>query len=583
MGPSARSSSAHRASPRARPLAAKDERLVAYRAKRDFHRTAEPEGAARAQGQGAYVVQKHRARRLHYDLRLELDGVLKSWAVTRGPSLDPSEKRLAVRTEDHPLDYGSFEGTIPKGEYGGGEVMLWDRGRWTPKGDPHRGLADGRLELILEGERLRGGFALVRVPRRGKELKENWLLVKMKDGQADADLDPTREWTRSVTTGRSFAEIADGETRAPRLPKFRAPQLATPAAEPPAGEDWLHEIKFDGYRALVATAGGKCRVYTRSGLDWTAKFSGIAEAAAQLPMKSALIDGEIVALEESGRSDFGLLQKMLEKRPRALVFYAFDLLELDGEDVSNESLLERKNRLAALLAEPPAAIRYSGHVIGAGARFLAECRRMGLEGVVSKRVDRPYLSRRTRAWIKVKCLGRDEFVVGGYRPSTKKGRDFASLLLGEFVDGELRYRGRVGAGFSDRDLAQIGAALRAHARKTSPFAAVPAEIARHARYVAPRLVVEIDYTERTKEGVLRHPTFIGLREDKPASEVSSPTSCNPRPHAEEVAKRPSRSTRARSSSQRMKAPSSFETRPAAAPQDEGASIPTPREPKRGQR
>lgn len=502
---------------------AEGDKLAAYRAKRDFRRTAEPVGVARTNGLGAYVVQKHRARRLHFDFRLELDGVLKSWAVTRGPSLDPSEKRLAVRTEDHPLDYGSFEGTIPKGQYGGGEVMLWDRGRWTPKGDPRRGLEEGRLEFTLHGERLEGGFALVRMKGRRGEAKENWLLVKMKDADADADFDPTREWTRSVATGRSFEEIAEGETaHSPPLPKFRPPQLAMSATAPPAGENWLHEIKFDGYRALIATAGGRSRVYTRSGLDWTKKFSGIAEAAAQLPVKSALVDGEIVALDENGRSDFGLLQQQLEKRPRALLYYAFDLLELDGKDISREALIERKSRLAALLEEAPSAIRYSGHVIGAGARFLAECRRMGLEGVVSKRIDKPYLSRRTRSWIKVKCFGRDEFVVGGYSPSTKQGREFASLLLGDFEDGALHYRGRVGAGFSDGDLARIGAALRALARKSSPFVALPAEIARHARFVAPRLVVEIDYTERTKEGLLRHPVFVGLREDKPAREVAAP-------------------------------------------------------------
>ncbi|WP_159729294.1 non-homologous end-joining DNA ligase [Methylosinus sp. Ce-a6] len=530
MGSSARS--ARRAAPaapcpRARGEGEGEPPLAARRAKRDFRRTAEPVGALRTKGQGAYVVQKHRARRLHFDFRLELDGVLKSWAVTRGPSLDPREKRLALRMEDHPLDYGSFEGTIPEGQYGGGEVMLWDRGRWTPKGDPRRGLDEGRLEFTLRGERLEGGFALIRTPRRrgekkkSGEKKENWLLVKTKDANADADFDPMREWTRSVATGRSFEEIAAGEAARRPLPKFRRPQLATPAAAPPQGEHWLHEIKFDGYRALVATAGGRSRVYTRSGLDWTSKFSGIAEAAAQLPARSALVDGEIVALDEKGRSDFGLLQQLLEKRPRALFFYAFDLLEQDGEDVSGETLIERKSRLAALLEEAPSAIRYSGHVVGAGARFLAECRRMGLEGVVSKRIDRPYLSRRTRSWIKVKCLGRDEFVVGGYRPSTKKGREFASLLLGEFENGALHYRGRVGAGFSDGALARIGAALRALARKSSPFAALPAEIARQARFVAPRLVVEIDYTERTKEGLLRHPVFNGLREDKPAREVGA--------------------------------------------------------------
>jgi bifunctional non-homologous end joining protein LigD len=495
--------------------------LEAYRAKRDFSRSREPRGHAprEAAGQGAYVVQKHRARRMHFDLRLELDGVLKSWAVTRGPSLDPSEKRLAVRTEDHPLDYGAFEGTIAEGQYGAGEVMLWDRGHWSPQGDARAGLEQGHFKFTLQGERLKGGFALTRLPRRGKERRENWLLVKEKDRFADPDRDPIREWTKSVASGRGFSEIATGDARPARLPKFRAPQLATLAAAPPSGGDWLHEIKFDGYRAIVATAGGTARVYTRSGLDWTDKLSRIAEAVAQLPMRSALLDGEIVALDECGRSDFGRLQKALETRADGLVYYVFDLLEIDGEDISKAPLAERKARLAELTRAAPAAVSYSDHLRGDGPRFLAECCRMRLEGVVSKRADLPYVSRRTLGWIKTKCLGRDEFVVGGFRPSTKKGRPFASLLLGENAGGALRYRGRVGAGFSDRDLARVAAMLRE--RKTSPFADLPRDIARAARFVAPRLVVEIAYAERTTDGVLRHPSFIALREDKPASEVSA--------------------------------------------------------------
>lgn len=523
---------------------AKSAALETYRAKRDFTRTSEPKGAApraAVAAGGAYVVQKHQARRLHFDFRLELDGVLKSWAVTKGPSLDPRDKRLAVRTEDHPLEYGSFEGTIPKGEYGGGAVMVWDRGTWTPQGDPRRGLETGRLKFDLHGERLQGGFALVRLPRRGEESRENWLLVKEKDSDADPSVDPIREWTKSVVTGRSFAEIAAGDDvwsskegarrpipDAPRrakgvlsLPKFRAPQLATLAVEPPSGSEWLHEIKFDGYRVIAATAGGKSRLYTRSGLDWTAKFGRIGEAIAQLPMRSALIDGEAVVTDDEGRSDFGRLQRALETRADVLTFYAFDLLELDGEDIVATQLVDRKARLAELLRQAPAAIQYSDHIVGGGPKFLAECCRMRLEGVVSKRANRPYVSGRTLGWIKTKCMGRDEFVIGGFRPSTKKARPFASLLLGEFDGDEFHYRGRVGAGFGDRDLADIVKKLRKLARETPPFVDVPKAIRREARWVEPRLVAEVAYAERTADGYLRHPSFIALREDKPAREVKT--------------------------------------------------------------
>lgn len=523
---------------------AKSASLETYRAKRDFTRTSEPKGAAARPdrtGQGAYVVQKHQARRTHFDFRLELDGVLKSWAVTRGPSLDPREKRLAVRTEDHPLEYGAFEGAIPKGEYGAGAVMIWDRGTWTPQSDPRRGLETGRLKFDLDGERLKGGFALVRLPPRGKESRENWLLVKERDRNADASADPIREWTKSVATGRGFEEIAagddvwsskDGARRsspdAPRRakgvlspPKFRAPQLATLALEPPSGSDWLHEIKFDGYRVIAATAGGKSRLYTRSGLDWTAKFQRLGEAIAQLPARSALIDGEVVVTDDEGRSDFARLQRALETRADILTFYAFDLLELDGEDIASARLADRKARLAELLRQAPASIRYSDHIIGGGPKVLAECCHMKLEGVVSKRADRPYVSGRTLGWIKCKCMGRDEFVIGGFRPSTKKARAFASLLLGEFDGGELHYRGRVGAGFGDRDLGDIARKLRKLARATPAFVDVPNAIAREARWVEPRLVAEIAYAERTAAGYLRHPSFIALREDKPARDVKA--------------------------------------------------------------
>jgi bifunctional non-homologous end joining protein LigD len=497
--------------------------LDAYRAKRDFTRTREPKGRdasrpAQRQG-GAYVIQKHRARRTHFDLRLELDGVLKSWAVTRGPSLDPRETRLSIRTEDHPLDYGGFEGTIPKGEYGGGEVMLWDRGSWTPQGDARRGIESGHFKFTLAGERLKGGFALTRLPRRGKERQESWLLVKEKDRFADPARDPIREWTKSIATGRGFEEIAEGVEDEAQPPRFRGPQLATLRAAPPSGRDWLHEIKFDGYRALVASASGRARLYTRSGLDWTDRFPHIAEAVAQLPMRSVLVDGEIVATDEHGRSDFGRLQEALDGHSDLLIYYLFDLLEIDGADVAKAPLIERKARLAELLREAPAALRYSDHLAGDGPRFFAECCRMGLEGVVSKRADRPYVCGRSLAWIKTKCFGRDEFVIGGYRRSTKKGRPFASLLLGEYEGDMLRYRGRVGAGFAERDLERVASQMRE--RATSPFVDLPREIARESCFVEPRLLAEVSYAERTRDGVLRHPTFIALRQDKPAKEASS--------------------------------------------------------------
>ena len=522
--------------------------LEAYRAKRDFGRTREPTGStptpAEAPAGGLYVIQKHRARRLHFDFRLELDGVLKSWAVTRGPSLDPAEKRLAVRTEDHPLEYGSFEGTIPKGEYGGGEVMLWDRGAWTPKGDPHEGLEKGHLKFELHGERLKGGFSLVRLRSRQKEKRENWLLVKERDERADRSADPIRKWTKSVATGRTFEEITAGDDvwsskkgdavpRPPRrkerrpaqtlsMPRFRPPQLAVLSNTPPSGPEWLHEIKFDGYRALAAMAGGSAKLYTRSGLDWTEKFHGVAEAVAQLPARGALIDGEVVMPDETGRTDFGRLQRALDGGGETLRYYAFDLLELDGEDLAALPLIERKRRLAALLRDAPDVILYSDHMIGDGREILEQTCRMGLEGIMSKGADKPYVSRRTPGWIKSKCSGRDEFVIGGWRPSTKKERPFSSLLLGEFEDAKLRYRGRVGTGFDDARLAEIARELRPLARKTSPFADAPREAARDAKWVKPRVVAEIAYAERTADGYLRHPSFIGLREDRPASQVKAP-------------------------------------------------------------
>ncbi len=509
--------------------------LKSYQEKRDFARTAEPKGkvgrkAARKPRDNHFIIQKHDARRLHFDFRLELDGVLKSWAVTRGPSLNPADKRLAVHVEDHPIEYGSFEGTIPKGQYGGGTVMLWDEGTWRPQGDPHEGLKNGLLKFELDGERLKGGFALVRLPKKPKETRENWLLIKERDRYAEPGKDPVQRWTTSVATGRDLSQIAAGAPDPQtsksghakgRPPQFVAPELATLVATPPAGDDWLHEIKYDGYRALAALGGGRVRIFTRSGQDWTAKFSGVARALQDLDVKSALLDGEIVALDEEGRSSFARLQHGLREGKVPLTYFVFDLLELNGRSVRKEPLARRKEMLQKLLKPPPHAVRYSGDVVGHGAEVFAKACRMGLEGIVSKRADSPYLSRRTKSWLKIKCEGNDEFVIGGYRRSTKKGRAFASLLLGEYVGKDLHYRGRVGTGFDEDDLHDLGARLTKLARKSSPFVDAPAEIGRDACWVEPRLVAQISYTERTREGRLRHPSFLGLRGDKPAKSVQS--------------------------------------------------------------
>ena len=514
------------------------DRLDEYNTRRDFSRTAEPEGkAGHARRSGLrFLVQKHEATRLHYDLRLEWDGVLLSWAVTRGPSADPGEKRLAVRTEDHPLSYGEFEGTIPEGEYGGGTVMLWDQGTWTPAGDPEAGLAEGKLKFTLNGARMRGGWTLVRM--KTDDARENWLLIKERDTFAtDAPDALTEENSTSVKTGRNMAEIAAGATgakppsRSKPRPEFRKPQLATLVDAAPEGDGWIHETKFDGYRCLVALGKGGTRLFTRSGKDWTDRFAALEGAFDPLPCDSALIDGEVMAARTGKGSAFSALQAALgEGGP--LVFYAFDLLSLDGTDLTGAPQIERRERLAALFADLPqdGPLRLSAHVRGNGPEVFARACAAGGEGIVSKRADAPYRGRRTKAWRKVKCTRRQEFVIGGYAPSDKTGRPFASLLLGEFGPDGLRYRGRVGTGFSESDFEHLTGAMTP--RKTSPFAEVPKAVARGAKWVRPDLVAEIDFAELTADGHIRHGSYLGLREDKEAKTVTLET---PKDGAAEVA------------------------------------------------
>ena len=523
------------------PAGTRQDLLKDYKAKRDFAKTAEPRGRVKkSKSTLRFVVQKHDATRLHYDFRLELDGVLKSWAVTKGPSTNPADKRLAVHVEDHPLDYGDFEGTIPEGQYGGGTVMLWDEGTWEPIGDPHQGLEDGDLKFVLHGKRMKGEWVLVHMKGRDQQTRngprENWLLIKHRDRYATETDGLTEKFTTSVETGRDLDGIAKGlksrrKTAKPEprrqvwtggksvaLPEFRAPQFATLVDDVPAGRDWLFETKFDGYRALAAIAGSEVRIFTRNGNDWTRQFGRLVEPLAKLTKGSALIDGEICSFKD-GRTDFSTLKDALGSGG-PLVYFAFDLLELDGENLERLPLTERKAKLKKLLGKigDDADVQFSEHVVGNGEKVFAAMCEAGHEGVIAKLADSTYQHDRTKTWLKIKCLKRQEFVIGGWRPSDKK-TGFASLLLGTWEDGKLVYRGRVGTGFNARSHAAIQKALDAHARKDPPYDAVPRDIRRRAHWVEPELVGEVEYTEITPDGVLRHPSFVALREDKPARDV----------------------------------------------------------------
>ena len=542
--------------------------LKTYRAKRRFDVTSEPRGKAHPKRGHAYVIQKHAATRLHYDLRLELDGVMKSWAVTRGPSLNPDNKRLAVEVEDHPIGYNKFEGTIPKGQYGGGTVMIWDRGAWDPDEDPHKGLKKGHLSFHLDGEKLHGGWHLVRMHRRPGEKHNNWLLIKATDEGARGarDKDVLEELPLSVVSGRDLDEIAagaprrktkdkttektetavkkksrgkksatksttlraktptqrSGETAAP-LSDFIAPALATLVEKAPGAGNWIHEIKFDGYRLQARLDRGEVILRTRRGLDWTVRFKPIAARIGALPARKALIDGELVVEDEGGVSSFSLLQQDLQAgRADRMVFYVFDLLHLDGADIRKLPLTERKRRLADLIKRGPknAQLRLSESLDESGPVLHKHACRLGLEGIVSKRSDQPYRSGR-HDWLKIKCSDRQEFVVGGFAPSSADTHAVGALALGYYERGKLRYAGRTGTGFTHASSRTLYKTLKPFIRKTPAFGAVPAaERGKNAAiWLEPKLVAEVNFHGWTHDNHLRHASFQGLREDKMAKNV----------------------------------------------------------------
>jgi bifunctional non-homologous end joining protein LigD len=562
-----------------------------YERKRDFSKTSEPspsnkpfvpakagtqrkkpldsrlrgnervESGAAAAGQalgGQFVVQMHAARRLHYDLRLELDGVLKSWAVPNGPSLIADKKRLAVQTEDHPMQYLEFEGNIPKGEYGGGAMIVWDRGRWMPEGDPHFGLNKGHLAFALEGTRLNGRWHLVRMkPRPPANKKNEWLLIKVDDAFArrEGERDITDEETTSHLSGRTTQELAAaGEVRADHaarasiakarnkartatipdvskvrgarkrlLPVFLEPSLAAVCERPPSGPKWVHEIKHDGYRIQARIDGGKIKLLTRTGLDWTDRFMAIKQALPALRLSSALIDGEVVVEDDNGKSSLGNLQADLsEARQDRMRYYAFDLLYCEGFDLREATLIDRKALLEQILVGAPANIRFSEHLAEHdGPTILEHTCRLGLEGIVSKRIDLPYRAGRGDHWLKSKCMLRQEFVIIGYIPSTAAPGSVGALLLGYYKDGKLHYAGRVGTGYSGSESRTLREALeKINASRPALVNALPAGAEKGVRWAKPQLVCEVEFRAWSRDRLILNSSFKGLREDEPATDVT---------------------------------------------------------------
>ncbi|KQU95639.1 DNA ligase D [Devosia sp. Root105] len=505
-------------------------KLNKYRGKRDFSKTTEPAGGAVASGSTRFVVHKHSATADHYDLRLEHDGVLLSWAVPRGPSLNPADKRLAVHTEDHPIEYIDFEGVIPEGEYGGGPMIVWDTGDWAPMEDVDAGLRKGGFKFRLWGEKLKGGWMLTKLKGRpGDNDKENWLLFKEHDPAVDTETDILAERPESVKSGLTTEQLleaakpkpikllkAAGVTGAVKVPPSEQvePQLAASATEPPQetrAAQWVHEIKFDGYRTIAHVIDGKVKLITRSGIDWTKRYGDLPKEFAKLPVKQAIIDGEIVVLDERGISRFSALQDALsEGAGSKLHFYAFDLLYLDGYDLRGVGLTDRKQLLAQMLGghiSGRSAIQFSDHVAGDGAALYERASELQLEGIVSKRTNATYQSGRTTTWVKVKAKPVGDFVIAGYTVSAA-AEGLASLALAEFVDGELEYRGKCGTGFDAPMLAQLLRRLEPLQDPALKLEGAPKDII----WVQPVLRCKVHYANITSDKLLRHSVFKGLIE-----------------------------------------------------------------------
>ena len=494
-------------------------KLNEYNQKRNFERTGEPEGeTANPEGQLRFVVQHHLARKDHYDFRLEWDGALLSWAVPKGPSYNTRDKRLAVQVEEHPLEYRNFEGTIPKGEYGGGVVMLWDEGYWEPYADVEEGLRQGSMKFVLKGRRLKGKWALVRMKAKAGETKDNWLLLKEKDEYAQTT-DGISEFTTSIRTGRTMEEIEKGEDeKITRNPFNKADvQLAKLVNTVPEGDDWLYELKYDGYRILAYLEGSGARLMTRNGSDYTNRFQSVASSLLDWAAgRTMVLDGEMVVTDASGKTDFQALQNYI-KHPtgKNLTYIVFDLLALDGEDLRERRLSDRKETLEALLKNAPKNLCYSQHVRGNGKESFAAACKAGLEGIVGKKADSVYSGTRNGDWIKLKCGKRQEFVIGGYTLSNKKTSGVSSLLLGVYEGDELIYAGRAGTGLSERVRKELEAEFESCKRTESPFKLSPKPRSNEKiTWLEPKLVAEIQFAEWTEEDVLRQASFKGLRTDK---------------------------------------------------------------------
>lgn len=516
--------------------------LAHYHRKRDFSRTPEPSEDGRASSTAtrlSFVIQKHHATRLHYDFRLELDGTLKSWAVPKGPSLDPTVKRMAVQVEDHPLSYGGFEGTIPAGNYGAGRVILWDRGEWEPVGDPHEGLAKGDLKFDLHGHKLQGRWVLVRMKGKEEEKQPAWLLIKERDSHVrpQSEYDVLEAMPDSVASlpktsaAAKTAEKSKPNAKPPAklppkaaLPAAFSPQLATLMDAPPqpAGE-WLYELKYDGYRLLVRIEGKDVRCFTRNGHDWSDKLPELVKALRALKLRSAWIDGEIVVEGENGAPDFQALQNAFERSSTGkIVYWMFDLPYFDGHDLRDVPFEERTVLLRGLLDsdEAPPQLRVSETFDAAPRDLLAAASRLGFEGIVGKKRDSAYVSRRSPHWIKLKSGLRQEFVLGGYTAPGGSRTGFGSLLLGVHDDkGKLQYCGNVGTGFDEALLVDLKEKMDAVAAKTSPFAGPVPTTVKVARWLKPRLVAEVSFGEWTRDGRIRHSVFQGLRIDKPVRQI----------------------------------------------------------------